>query len=202
VVSARGKFAAVKGPKEAITLTDFYASMPMHRYMYRPARELWPGSSVNARIAAIPLVDKEGQPVLNKKGEQIIQSASAWLDANRAVQQMTWAPGLPELIADQLIAEGGWIKHAGARVYNLYRPPAPLFGNAADPYGVWPDLADEEKCSGKLIFVRTPGSDDGWVSINDLPEPTRKELERKQEAGEGEYVTFTGWRTPPTRNAN
>ena len=120
-------------------LDDFYAHMPTHRYMYRPARDVWPASSVNARIAPIPLVDKDGQPVLNKQREQVTQSASAWLDTNRAVEQMTWAPGLPELIRNQLISEGGWIEHTGAAVYNLYRPPTLLLGNAADA-GPWLDL--------------------------------------------------------------
>ena len=117
-------------------MTDFYAHMPTHRYLYRPARDVWPGSSVNARIAPIPLVDKDGQPVLNKQREQVTQSASTWLDTNRAVEQMTWAPGMPELIPDQLISEGGWIEHAGRAVYNLYRPPTLLLGNAAkaDPW--------------------------------------------------------------------
>ena len=51
---------------------------------------------------------------------------------------MTWAPGLPELIPDQLISEGGWIEHAGAGVYNLYRRPTLPLGNAAQA-GPWLD---------------------------------------------------------------
>ena len=132
------KFSAAKASAEAVSLDDFYAHMPTHRYIYRPARDVWPASSVNARIAPIPLADKDGQPVLNKQREQVTQSARAWLDANRPVEQMTWAPGLSELIVDQLIAEGGWIKHHGAAVYNLYRPPEMILGNATDA-GPWLD---------------------------------------------------------------
>ena len=39
-------------------------------------------------------------------------AASAWLDRNQPVEQMTWAPGEPMLIRDRLISEGGWIERA------------------------------------------------------------------------------------------
>ena len=70
--------------------------------------------------------------------QQVTQSASAWLDTNRAVEQMTWAPGLPELVRDRLISEGGWLEQPGVAVYNLYRPPALPLGNAAEA-GPWLD---------------------------------------------------------------
>ena len=34
--------------------------------------------------------------------------ASLWLDRHKPVEQMTWAPGLPPLIKDRLISDGGW----------------------------------------------------------------------------------------------
>src|SRR5262249_15203871 len=46
-----------------------------------------------------------------------------WLDQNRPVEQMTWAPGEPTEIRDRLIAEGGWFAQPGCRVFNLYRGP-------------------------------------------------------------------------------
>src|SRR3954469_4819266 len=85
---------------------DFYAYMPTHKYMFAPSRQLWPGRSVNARLGFI-----EGIP------------ASVWLDENRHVEQMTWAPGQPMLIEDRLVSEGGWIVKRGCRIFNLYRPP-------------------------------------------------------------------------------
>ena len=39
---------------DGVSLDDFYAYMPMHCYVYVPSREMWPASSVNARIAPIP----------------------------------------------------------------------------------------------------------------------------------------------------
>jgi hypothetical protein len=38
---------------------------------------------------------------------------------------------LPTLIEGELISDGGWISHAGARVFNLYRPPVLTSGDAA-----------------------------------------------------------------------
>jgi hypothetical protein len=59
-------------------------------------------------------------------------SASAWLDQNRAVEQMTWAPGLSMLINDRLISDGGWIERKEVSCFNLYRPPTLILGCADD----------------------------------------------------------------------
>jgi hypothetical protein len=71
----------------------------------------------NARIPPIPI------------GEKKIP-ANAWLDQNKPVEQMTWAPGLPMLIENRLIAEGGWIERDGVSCFNLYRPPSIKLGDA------------------------------------------------------------------------
>jgi hypothetical protein len=91
---------------------------------------MWPASSVNARIPPIDL----------GAGKTI--KASSWLDQTQAVEQMTWAPGLPIVIKDRLISEGGWIERAGCRTFNLYRPPAPQIG---DPNEAGPWLAHLER---------------------------------------------------------
>jgi hypothetical protein len=57
--------------------------------------------------------------------------ASVWLDQNQAVEQMTWAPGLPVVIHDRLISDGGWISRPGARSFNLYRAPTIRLGDPA-----------------------------------------------------------------------
>jgi hypothetical protein len=106
--------------------------MPAHHYIYAPSREPWPASSVNARLGKIPLFHDDGEPVLNDKGEQIEMGASAWLDRYRPVEQMTWAPGLPMLIHDRLISDGGWIERNKVTCFNLYRPPTIVPGNAAE----------------------------------------------------------------------
>jgi len=119
----------------AVTLDDFYAYMPMHSYIYTPSRELWPGASVNARIPPVPLV-RNDKPVLDDDGEQVTQTASAWLDQNKPVEQMTWAPGLPMIIRDRLVSAGGWIERRGVSCFNLYRPPVIQLGDASKA-GPW-----------------------------------------------------------------
>jgi hypothetical protein len=93
-----------------VQLTDFWAHMPSHQYIFAPSREFWPASSVNSRL---PAVEHGGAKM----------TAAAWLDRNRAVEQVTWAPGQPMTIEDRLIADGGWIARPGCRTFNLYRPP-------------------------------------------------------------------------------
>src|SRR5262245_45757202 len=86
-----------------VELDDFFAYMPMHNYIHRPSRMTWPAGSVNARLPPVDTVDKDGNPINIR--------ASQWLDQNRPVEQMTWAPGQPTVIHDRLILEGGWIDH-------------------------------------------------------------------------------------------
>jgi hypothetical protein len=95
---------------EGVRLEDFFAYMPQHSYIFAPSRELWPAASVNARIP----------PVTGPNGET---KASAWLDANAAVEQMTWCPGKPMVIKDHLVSDGGWIERPGCSIFNMYRPP-------------------------------------------------------------------------------
>ena len=85
--------------------------MPQHSYIFRPNGEMWPASSVNARIRPV-LVDGKAMP------------ANVWLDRNRPVEQMTWSPGFPADIRDRLVTAGGWITRPGCTVFNLYRPPS------------------------------------------------------------------------------
>jgi hypothetical protein len=98
-----------------LRIDDFYAYMVEHKYIFTPTGQIWPGASVNARL---PRIGKE--------------NPASWLDRNRAVEQVTWAPGEPVEIQDRLIADGGWIPRQGCRVFNLYRPPiiTPTAGNA------------------------------------------------------------------------
>jgi hypothetical protein len=117
---------------EGISLDDIHAYMPTHSYIYAPSREMWPATSINSRIAPVRLFDVRGMPVLNKKGEQLLVPASVWLDKNKPVEQMTWAPGFPLLIRDRLVSDGGWIKRNAVTTFNLYRPPTVEAGNAAD----------------------------------------------------------------------
>jgi hypothetical protein len=119
-----------------VTLEDFYAYMPQHSYIFVPSREMWPASSVNARIPPVPLLASDGSPAVDDKGKPRTLPAHTWIDQNRPVEMMTWVPGSPMLIEDRLIAHGGWIERPGCRTFNLYRPPTIKRGDPskADPY--------------------------------------------------------------------
>jgi hypothetical protein len=122
-----------------VSLDDFYAYMPQHDYIYTPSGEMWPSCSINSRIPPIPLLDDAGRPALNEKGKQKTVQASTWLDRHKPVEQLTWAPGLPMLIANRLISQGGWIKRHKVSCFNLYRPPTIEQGDATQA-GPWLDL--------------------------------------------------------------
>jgi len=102
------KLAAAEKP---LSVDDFYAYMPAHSYIFIPNREFWPASSVNARVTI------DGY------------KASNWLDQNRAVEQMTWAPGEQLVIEGRLVSNGGWIERQGCKTFNLYMPAPQLPGD-------------------------------------------------------------------------
>jgi hypothetical protein len=105
-----------------VSLEDFYAYMPTHEYLFVLTRSLWPAGSVDARLAPVEARSPDGTPIKLK--------ASRWLDQKRPVEQMIWAPGQPEVIANRLMVEGGWIERRGVNCYNLYLPPTISAGDA------------------------------------------------------------------------
>jgi hypothetical protein len=117
------RMGVAKAP--AVSIDDFRAYMPKHKYMFIPSRELWPASSVNSRVPPVALGDK-------------MVKASDWLDKHRAVEQMTWTPGEPMIIDDRLVSDGGWIERPGVHCFNLYRPPLAHSGAPALA-GPWRD---------------------------------------------------------------
>jgi hypothetical protein len=124
-------------PEPGIELSDFHAYLPQHSYIYVPTRDLWPAVAVNAVVPSIPLLNLDGSPQMSG-GKPAVMRAATWLDKHQAVQQMTWAPGLPMLIRERLISEGGWFDHAGAACFNLYRPPTIKHGDSTKA-GRWVD---------------------------------------------------------------
>lgn len=121
---AKAALAALENTT-GVSLKDFHAYMPQHCYIFAPTGEPWPARSVNSRLLPVGKA-----------------SASDWLDRNRPVEQMTWAPGEPPLIYDRLIADGGWIKRRGVTCFNLYRPPTIEHGNAREA-GPWLKLVNK-----------------------------------------------------------
>jgi hypothetical protein len=100
-----------------ISINDFLAYMPQHMYLFMPTRELWPAASVNGRV-----------PMLLTDGKRV--RPTDWIDANRPVEQMTWHPGEPEMIDGRVMQISGFTPHPGARVFNLYKAPDPIVGDA------------------------------------------------------------------------
>jgi hypothetical protein len=135
-------FTAKTGPAPAGSgLNDFLAYLPAHTFCYVPTREFWVTASIDDRFGTVEEVTAEGTTIKTK--------ASKWLSKNRGVAQATWAPGLPMLVKDCVVIDGGWIDQPGETVLNLYRPPPPVTGNAtlAQPWvdhvrKVYPDDAD------------------------------------------------------------
>ena len=90
---------------------------------------------------------------------------------------MTWAPGLPQLIRDRLVSDGGWTERQGVTVLNLYRPPRPVQGDPAEAelwidhiQTIYPDEGDhiikwlahrvqrpQEKINHGLVLGGVPG---------------------------------------------
>jgi hypothetical protein len=123
-------------------LGDFYAAPSFNQLFYMPTRDLWSRESVNAILPSVPVGKKNGKIVTIKP--------VTWLFRHRCVEQVTWAPGLPAIIMDRFILDGGWKDHSGARCLNTYRPPPTIVGDAeqATPWIehmqlLYPEEADE-----------------------------------------------------------
>ena len=101
------------------------AYMPQHVYIFTPCREPWPAASINARLGKVPVV---------VGGKHVMLPASTWLDQNRPVECMTWAPGFPTLIKDRLAVDSGWIEREDV---TTFRPPRIQPGDASKA-GPWP----------------------------------------------------------------
>ena len=153
-----------------VTTDDFYAYMPDHSYLFLPSGEFWPASSVDAKVS--PIVTGT-----NGEGEEETLPAHIWLDHHRSVEQMTWAPGLPMIVQDRLVSDGGWIDRVGCACVNLYRPPTIGPGDAtkAEPWlelvrALYPEHVDHivawlahrvqrphEKINHALVLGGVPG---------------------------------------------
>jgi hypothetical protein len=92
-----------EGDPEGVNLNNFFSLMNKSgAYIFIPCRDIWPRASVDARLPPMPVLNKDGNPRRGSNGKIIYQPASKWLDKNRPVEMMTWAPGLPLRIPDRL----------------------------------------------------------------------------------------------------
>jgi hypothetical protein len=68
------------------------------------------------------------------------------------VHHLTWAPGHPQRIENQLVVDGGWIERKGVTTFNLYRPPTLKHGDPSKA-GPWLELVHKvyPEDAGRLI---------------------------------------------------
>ncbi|WP_438277982.1 primase-helicase family protein [Nitrobacter sp.] len=102
---------------------EFWCYSPTHQFIFTPTGEMWTAATIDSRLA----------PMFPFAGAKKPWPASKILTQQRAVDQVTWAPGMPQIIKDKLISDGGWFDRPDSRVYNLYRPPTikPKVGDAS-----------------------------------------------------------------------
>src|SRR6478672_7219275 len=113
----------VRSADDHIGLKDFYAVPESHQFTYMPTRAQWPQASVDSILPPVKMPYKHN-------GKYVKLKPSVWLQRYRRVEQITWAPGLPEIIEDRLITDGGWRERPGAHALNLYLPPTLVHGDA------------------------------------------------------------------------
>jgi hypothetical protein len=109
-----------------LTVDDFFAYSPRADFIYRVTGDHWPAASVDGRVPPIQDGTPKGMP------------ATEWLHKNRAVEQITWAPGEDEVVKDRVVLQGGWTECEGARVYNSYKSPTISLGDPNEA-GKWVD---------------------------------------------------------------
>jgi hypothetical protein len=141
-------------------LGDFFAFAPQHTFIELVSRKPWPAISIDNRLPIQALVDEDGQlvraaPVIGKNGkpkgdpdgDPVLLKPSVWLDQNRSINGITWAPGMPLIVFDKVIAESvGWIDAPGKATFNTYRAPVP---EKCDPRKAGPWLKLVRKVYGR-----------------------------------------------------
>ena len=119
----------IRSADGAISLEDFYAIPDSSRFMFIPTHTTWPRESVDCILPKILTGEK-------RNGKLVKIKPSDWLKQNRRVEQVTWMPGLPEVIEGKLLSDGGWKDRPGAHALNLYQPPQLVHGDATKA-GPW-----------------------------------------------------------------
>ena len=109
-----------------LSFDDLYSYAPSRMCIYRPCKTMWPNASVDDRLPPMPLLNANGNVVLNSKGKPVMIAATERLAKERSIESLTWDPGKPEVIPGYVIVDGGYIEKPGATAYNLYRPPPDL----------------------------------------------------------------------------
>lgn len=116
-------------PAGGAMINQFWAYGPTHQYIDETNGEMWVVAGINGLLPHVPTATGFIKP-------------SAWLDRNKPVHQMLWAPGEPTLVRDRMMSNGGWIDAPGRAAFNTYRAPPRIEGDPqkAKP---WLDLIEK-----------------------------------------------------------
>src|SRR5262245_6547128 len=156
---------------------DFWAFRPRHDYIFAPTGRHYPMAAIDSIFPSVEIYGADGKPLLDDDGEPQTMKASKWLDRERHVDELTWAPGKPYILQDVLATEGGLIPRPGNNTFNSYRPPRVEPGDASKVTAwlnlvktIYPNDSDhliawmahrvqrpEEKINHALVLGGTPG---------------------------------------------
>lgn len=171
--TADGFGDALDAPFDRSTHDAFFYFAPSGKFIDRLTREQWPAKSVDAHV-------KWGTRMIRSSDgteKEVRTPPSKWLEKNRALHQLSWLPGAGEVAEDIVIMEAGTVPSPGNRVYNLYRPPAIMDGDARQAgkwldhvHLIYPDDADHllqwmayhvqqpaGKCNHAIVMIGSPG---------------------------------------------
>ena len=121
------------------SLNDFYLYAPDNRCIYLSTAEMWACTSVDMAITEWPKNPQTGDAI----------KPSRWLARHRAIDQLTWHPGRPQVQEGVSVRDGGYIKDSKTRVFNLYRGPSSVVGDPSQAgpwlehvHCIYPETAD------------------------------------------------------------
>jgi hypothetical protein len=106
-------------------------------YIFLPSGQHWEGSAVNKRAG---------------------RGSTKWIDANRAVDAQTWAPGYPQVIKD-MIVDQEFVEHPGWNTLNLYRPPSKKTLELGDP-----KKAERWRAHLRLLYPDDADHIENWLA--------------------------------------
>jgi hypothetical protein len=95
-------------------LQKFVYYAPGNDFIHANTGDHWIGTAVDNNVSRVGVItDSNGE----------IVKPHTWIMQNREVASLCWAPGMPSVIQDKLMTQGGWYASPGEKTWNLYRPP-------------------------------------------------------------------------------